>query len=176
MTRTPRRRAPLHRGPVLAALMLGSLVPGACSAPGATDDAGFPTPRPTTTATVAPATAEPTGRLPSQSETGWGPIWDAVPDTFPVPDGAVPADPLEGPVSGAWTVPVTSANAPELAGFYQAGLDDIGWGTGIDGPLEDGSYAVWSSNAYGCDTLTTIQPRGDESLVTVLFGAGCRFD
>jgi hypothetical protein len=171
MTRTPRRRRP-----VLAALLLCALVPVACSGPAASDDAGFPTPRPTTTSTPAAPSVAPTSELPSQSETGWGLIWDAVPDSFPVPAGAEPADPSEGPVSAAWTVPVTAANAPELAGFYQSALDEIGLGTGIDGPLEDGSYTVWSSNGGGCDTLTTILPRGDESLVTVLYGAGCRFE
>jgi len=175
MTRPPRRRAPTRRASAIAALVLGVLVPAACSAPAASEEPGTPAPKPTAIETAAPPTEAPTAKVPSQSETAWGPIWDAVPDTFPVPDGAAPADPAEGPVSGAWTVPVTSLDAPHLAGFYQAGLDDIGWGTGIDGPLEDGSYAVWSSNGYGCDTLTTILPRGDESLITVLFGAGCAF-
>jgi hypothetical protein len=170
MTRTPRRR---RSG--LAALLLAAVVPVACSGPAATDDAGFPTPRPTTTEAAAAETVAPTG-LPSQSDTGWGPIWDAVPDSFPVPVGAAPASQAEEAVSGAWTVPVTVSNAPQLAGFYQSALDAIGYGTGIDGPLEDGSYTVWASNGGGCDMLTTILPRGDESLVTVLYGAGCRFE
>jgi hypothetical protein len=186
MPRMTRSRAPAEggpvlrgsvlRGPVLAALVLAAVIPVACSTPAASDDAGFPTSRPTTSAAVEPASEAPTPSLPSQSETGWGTIWDAVPAGFPVPDGAEPTAPAEGPASGAWVVPVTASNAPELAGFYQSALDHVGWGTGIDGPLEDGSFTVWSSNGGGCDTLTTILPRGDESLVTVLFGAGCRFE
>ena len=45
----------------------------------------------------------------------------------------------------------------------------------MDGPLEDGSFTVWSASGYGCDSLVTILPRGEESLITVLFGAGCPF-
>jgi hypothetical protein len=155
--------------------LLGALLLAACSSPAGQTASPAPTAQPTTVASGPPPSVEVTPELPSQSETAWGPIWDAVPDSFPVPIDAAEADPQSGPVSGAWTVPVADVSPPALAGYYRDALDEIGWGTGIDGPLEDGSYTVWSSNGYGCETLTTILPRGDESLVTVLFGAGCRF-
>ena len=160
-----------------ALLMLLGLLPIACSAnPGATASPVAPTARPTPVTSEPPASVEPTQELPSQSESVWGLIWDAVPGSFPVPTGATAADaPQQGPVSGAWTVPVADVSAPELAGYYRDALDENGWGTGIDGPLEDGSYTVWSSNGYGCETFTRILPRGDESLITVLFGSGCPF-
>jgi len=130
------------------------------------------------TATAAPAATDaPATSLPmTQSETGWGRIWDAVPSSFHVPEGAQPAEPETGPVSAAYTVPRTAAAPRAIAEQYRDALDDVGYGTGLDGPLEDGSFTVWSSNAYGCDTLTTVLPRGDESLVTVLYGAGCPFE
>jgi hypothetical protein len=157
-------------------LLLFGLVPIACSVdPVVTATPAAPTTRPTGSASGPAPSVEVTPELPGQSETAYGTIWDAVPDSFPVPTDAAEADPQQGPVSGAWTVPVAAVSAPELAGYYLDALDEIGWGTGIDGPLEDGSYMVWSSNGYGCETFTMILPRGDESLITVLFGAGCPF-
>jgi len=78
-------------------------------------------------------------------------------------------------VSGAFTVANSAADARAVADFYLAGLDALGYGTGLDGPLEDGSYVVWASNGFGCDAQVTVLPRGEESLVTVLYGAGCPF-
>ena len=114
--------------------------------------------------------------LPPTSETEWGTIWNEIPPSYPVPDGAKIADPDHGPVSAAFTV-ATNVAAPRAIGeFYRDALEEDGFGgTGLDGPLEDGSFTVWSSNGYGCDSLVTILPRGAESLVTILFGAGCPF-
>ena len=165
----------IARTPAALLLLLG-LLPIACSGPGPTVIPVEPTARPTVSVTEPePATsAETTPELPGQSESVFGTIWNAVPDSFPIPEDAAEADPpQQGPVSGAWAVSVAFMSAPELAGFYNDALDDIGWGTVLDGPLEDGSYTVYSSNGYGCETLTTVLPRGDESLVTALFGAGC---
>ena len=142
------------------------------------------TAEPTTTAAAAESTAADTGTpgdsiaspAVGQSDTEWGTIWDALPSSFPVPDGAKVADAPSGPVSGAYTVPKAKSTAAEIAAFFRDELDSIGFGTGLDGPLEDGSYTVWSSNGEGCETLTTVLPRGDESLVTVLYGAGCAFE
>lgn len=113
--------------------------------------------------------------LPGQSDAEWGPIWDALPPSYPVFGGAVPAEAESGPVSAAYTVANVDADPREIAQFYADALDDAGLATGLDGPLEDGRYTVWSSSGYGCDSLVTILPRGDESLITVLFGTGCPF-
>lgn len=169
MTRPPAPLLPL------AALLLAVPLLAACSAPATETPSAIPTTGPTTGASAPPESAEPTPQLPSQSETAWFRIWDAIPDSFPEPVDAAVADPGSGPVSAAWTVPVAAVSAPELAGFYRDAIDDLGWAPIVDGPLEDGSYTVYSSSGYGCETLTTILPRGDESLVTVLFGAGCPF-
>lgn len=162
---------------MLPLLVLAGLVPIACSpSPAPTATAAPPTARPTIEpASPSPEPVDETPQLPSQSETAWGPIWDEVPDSFPVPIDAAVAEPESGPVSGAWRVPVADVSPPDLVRFYRDAIDELGWTPIPDGPLEDGSYTVYSSNGYGCETLTTILPRGDESLVTILFGAGCPF-
>ncbi len=172
----------MHRaGPTrfLAFLALIALAASACGSGGALGSPGASTPvtsaapetdRPVATESLAP-------NLPGQSETDWGPIWDALPPSYPVPDGAEPADAASGPVSGAYTVAQGVSTARQLADYYAAALDEAGFGgTGIDGPLEDGSFQVWSTSGYGCDSRVTILPRGQESLVTVLFSALCTYE
>jgi hypothetical protein len=171
----------MHRARSIALISLLALVASGCDvagglatgSPGASVAPGSPPPetdRPIESESLAP-------NLPGQSETEWGPIWDAVPQSYPVPDGAEPAEADQGPVSGAYTVATSVATPKTLASFYAVALEDGGFGgTGIDGPLEDDSYSVWSSSGYGCDTLVTILPRGEESLITILFGALCRFE
>lgn len=155
----------------LAATSLAGCSPGASPGP-----ATPPAPsRPSETDVPTPETT-PNPSLPGQTETEWGLIWDAVPATFLVPEGATPAEPETGPASAAYTVPLDRLTARQLAEFYRGGLDERGYSASLDGPLEDGSFTVWSSNGYGCDVRVTILPRGDESLVTVLYGAGCAFE
>jgi hypothetical protein len=175
-----------RHAPVTILLLLG-LLPIACStSPVATRPATSVPPTasvpsvPSTGPTAAPVvTPEPTDEVaptsPGQSQTAWGPIWNAVPDWFPVPIDAGTSDPIAGPVSGAWTVPMGELTAVALARFYRDALVENGWLANVDGPLEDGSYTIASVAAGNCRTLTTILPRGTESLVTVLFGASCLF-
>jgi len=120
--------------------------------------------------------ASPVATLPGQSEAEWGRIWDILPATFPVPGGASAAEPDTGPVSAAFTVPVAGSTAQQVADFYRAGLVGRGYSTSVDGPLEDGSFTVDSSNGAGCRVLVTILPRGDESFMSVLYGVGCAFE
>jgi hypothetical protein len=168
------------RGLLLAAIVAAApVVVAACgSEPGptvaATSTASIPTAT-TGAATESPPDVTPDPNLPPQADTGWGTIWTALPPSFPEFPDAQTADPATGPVSGAFTVANSAADAKAVADFYLAGLDALGYGTGVDGPLEDGSYAVWASNGFGCDAQVTILPRGDESLVTALYGAGCPF-
>jgi hypothetical protein len=172
----------MHRAGSVALLALIALVLGACGGSGRGETSGSSADA-SAVATRGPETDQPVETeslapdLPGQSETDWGPIWDDVPAAYPVPDGAEPTEAGGGPVSAAYTVPVAVASASALADYYAAALEEGGYGgTGIDGPLEDGSFTVWSSSGYGCDSLVTIMPRRQESLVTVLFGAPCRFE
>lgn len=154
------------------------LIAGLLAACG-TSEASTP---PTSIASVEPGTIGPPEPspsldpgLPGQSESDWGPIWDAVPATFPVPLDARPTEPESGPVSAAYLVPDDGGGPRALAEFYATGLEERGLPGAVDGPLEDGSVTAWGSNGYGCDALVTVLPRGDDNLVTVLYGAGCPF-
>jgi hypothetical protein len=151
----------------------------ACSTPAKTSSP-VPTllPLPTETYVAPSLDIEQPGLTPStgQSDTGWGPIWNALPPGFPKPPGAEPADANSGPVSAAWTVPTSSvASAAAAAKLYVDAFSAAGYGGGREGPLEDGAYTAWASNGYGCDILVTATPQGEGTLVTVLYGAGCPF-
>lgn len=166
-------------GTLAVALLLTLLVAACGSGPGETSGGSA---GPSTASSRAPETNLPAETqtfdpsLPSQSDTTWGPIWDAIPPSYPVPDGAKDADAPDGPVSAAFSVPTSVSGARAIAEFYQGALEEGGFGgTGLDGPLEDGSFTVWSSNGYGCDSLVTVTPRGTESLITILYGALCTF-
>lgn len=174
--------APMHRRrAIVPTLALVSILVGACGFGPDTVGSGAPSSLPVETApaeTDAPTATETLDpSLPAQSDTDWGPIWNAIPPSYPAPAGAQVADAADGPVSGAYTVRASVLAPRAIAEFYETALDEAGFGgTGIDGPLEDGSFTVWSSTGYGCDSLVTILPRGSESLITVLYGAGCEFD
>jgi hypothetical protein len=160
---------------VLAAIALIA----ACSSPTRTaSPAPLPSPSPVETFVAPSLDIEQPGLTPSagQTDTGWGLIWNELPRGFPEPKGAEPADDVTEPVSAAWTITADSASDPKtIAQRFTDAFSAAGYGGGRDGPLEDGSYTAWGSNGYGCDMLVTALRRGEDSLVTVLYGAGCPF-
>jgi hypothetical protein len=141
------------------------------------------TPAPTTaTAPTPPApTKVPGGNgatprpRPGTFETAWGKAWDALPPGFPVPSGAIPADPgdpADGPVSGAFVV----GHAPDdVVKLMQNGLAAAGYSTeAISGPLEDGSVVIDSVGTDpACRVQTRVRGLSGTTMVTVLFGAAC---
>lgn len=135
---------------------------GAASASaGAGSSAGIPN------ITIAPS-------LPSQTDTAWGRIWDAVPDSFLMPTGAQPAaDTGEGPASGRLVV---AGDVAGIADGYVTRLGDGGWTVNKDGPLEDTSIVVSATKDGGCKAQVTVKSIGDASTVTILYGANCPFE
>ena len=140
----------------------GSSAPSGSPGPSLTPVPGGPTPLPT----PAPGTPVPT------TVTDWGTILDALPFDFPVYPGSHEAQPLEGPASGAFSVP---ASGPETATWYQAALEGYGLSTiGMSGPLEDGQVVIDSEGAKpGCRVQTTIRPLSGTTHVSVLIDAAC---
>ena len=109
-----------------------------------------------------------------QADTGWGRIWLAVPEGFTAPPLAEAVEPDSGPASAAWLVPAGDLADPmAVAQFFVDRFTEAGFRASRDGPLEDGSYTVVASKGSGCDLLVTALPRGEDTLATVLYGAGC---
>ena len=110
--------------------------------------------------------------LPAQTDTEWGRIWDALPAWFPAFPGSIPTEALNGPASGASSVP---AGPEEAAVFMQAALETAGYSTeALSGPFEDGSYVLDSiGDAVECRIETRLTPLSGTTHMTVMYGAGC---
>lgn len=169
-------------------LVMASLALAACST-SATPSASLPTgsPMPSRTAVApsptgpsptplaSPAPALPSPSLPSQTETAWGRIWDAVPGTFPLPAGATPTEPDE-PVSAAFDVP---AAADEVAIGMQGALELASYSTeSMSGPDESGAYVIDSvgPESLDCRVQSTVAPLGGLTRLTIRYGAACPFE
>lgn len=114
--------------------------------------------------------------LPSQTATEWGRIWDAVPGSFPIPPGAVPAtDSGQGPVSALLAVEKVDHPVLDVARFYQNALEATGMLVSSEGPLEDGRVTLSASDGDDCRIQVGIHPAGSLALIAVLYGAGCAF-
>ena len=135
-------------------------------------DAGA-SPASTPGGTIAPiATSGVT--LPGQTDTDWGPIWDALPPSFPFPpDGQLATDTGEGPVSAE--LAIGSGTAGGVAAFYRDYLEAEGFAVTEDGPLEDGGIVVSGVTGYPCRIAVTVRPAGGLLLATVMYGAACPF-
>jgi hypothetical protein len=169
-------------------LIAASLASAACSAsptPSVSAPTGTPLPSPTAvtasatevTPTRFPSRAPslPSPSLPSQTETAWGRIWDAVPDTFPLPPGATPTEPNE-PVSAAFDVP---AAADEVAIGMQGVLELGSYSTeSMSGPDESGAYVIDSvgPDSLDCRVQSTVAPLGGLTRLTIRYGAACPFE
>ena len=163
-----------HGGGVARAALLATLVPALLALAACAPSGSSP---PTSASTVPPPATQassPTPSLPTQTDTAWGRIWDAVPSTFPVIRGAVPAtDTGEGAVSA-----LLALQAPDpmvIAVFYRDALQAMDMIVSMDGPLEDGSVTVSGTDANGCAIQVGVRPAGSTNLISVLYGAGCRF-
>lgn len=137
--------------------------------PTATAPTTMPTPVPTDPGT----TARPSP--PTQTDTEWGRIWDALPEAFPRYPGANPTETGEGPASAI--LDVGDAEPAGVATFYQSALEGATYSTlSMSGPREDGSWEIESAGEATCRTRTTIAPLGGSTIVTILFGAACPFE
>jgi hypothetical protein len=160
--------------PIAATAIFAIVALAACSSAATTGPSGAAsvgsgaTTAPTTPrATIAPS-------VPPQTDTAWGRIWDGVPDSFPMPSGAMPAtDTGEGASSGQLVV---AGDAGGVSNGYVSDLRASGWTVSRDGPLEDGSIVVNGLNGEGCQAQVSVKSIGDASLVTILYGSGCPFD
>ena len=113
--------------------------------------------------------------LPTQTDTEWGRIWDALPPSFPVPAGSVPTQTGEGPVSATFAV---GASAEQAAEFVIAGLVRGRYTIeGRSNPSEDGSVVIDAVGAApDCRVQVRLTPLSGTTHMVVMFGAGCPFE
>ena len=109
----------------------------------------------------------------TQSESGWGRIWDNVPTGFPRFPGSTIADPVSpDPVSATYSV--ADGDTAQIAGWMQNALETASFGTeSLSGPLEDGGFVIESVGEGECRIQTSVQPMGGLTFVIVRYGAAC---
>lgn len=159
------RTRPAH--PLALALLIAALVVAAC---------GSDQPTASTPPSVGPeppisASAGLAGG--TQTETGWGRIWDNVPTGFPRFPGSIAADPVgPEPVSGTYSV--VNDDTAQIAGWMQNALETASFGTeSLSGPLEDGGFVIESVGEGECRIQTSVRPMGGLTFVIVRYGAAC---
>jgi hypothetical protein len=168
----------------LALLIALPLAIGAC----ASSPTGTPPTSPTSAAASEPAASTPA--IPTEvpggasnepvpsptaattTQTGWGTILDAVPDSFPVYPGALAAGAQPEPVSGAY---ISDAAVDTVATWYRDALEGLGFSTlDLSSPLEDGSRVLDSQGDLPeCRIQVTFRPAGGSTMITVLYAAAC---
>ena len=108
-----------------------------------------------------------------QTDTGWGRIWDDLPEAFPVFPGATAADDAAvEPASG--TFALEGADPRAVASWMQTELERAAYRTeALNGPFEDGSYILELVGDGECQIEVTVGPLGGLVAVTVRYGAAC---
>ncbi|HEX5015721.1 MAG TPA: hypothetical protein VFV72_16365 [Candidatus Limnocylindrales bacterium] len=164
----------------LAAVLPLLLAVSACGSSATPTPPPAATPSPTPELTPVPGgstAASPVAAVspPTQTDTEWGRIWDALPPSFPLPPDAVPTETGQGAASGSFAV---GASASTTAAFLESALAGAGFSMeSVEGPSEDGSFTL---NAVGrdpgCLAQVRVVPLSGTTNVVVLYGAGCPFE
>jgi hypothetical protein len=117
--------------------------------------------------------ASPSGGRPTTTETEFGTIFDALPQSFPKLPGQEPADTGEGPTSGSFvvTMGVDAASAAIISG-----LKAQGWTVESISTLEDGSTVIALTGPVArCAAEVRFVPVSGTLMMSVLYGASCPF-
>lgn len=146
--------------------------PVATVAAAAPSTSAAPSPAPTSSPPPAATAAAASQKLPSQTNTAWGRIWDAIPGSFPRYPGSSDGTPLTA-ASATFDVP---ADVATVSSWMDSGLEAIGYRTTASGPGEDGSMTLDSVGpGSGCKARTTVAKTGGTTTMTILLGAACPF-
>lgn len=181
MRRQRRSTPPVRLSALFFGLSIG-LIAAACSpVPSNSPNesrSSAPNGSPSAAPTEVPGTsAEPSGSAgpgePTQTDTAWGRIWDAVPASYPKPDGAIDSDPIERQAtSGDLSV---GASPEDVKSFYEVALKALGYVVSSQGPLENGGWVIDASPGGACKTEVTVTPLSGVAHVAIMYGAACPF-
>ena len=166
----------IDRGPRLVAALLPLVAAvglGACVLGGSSSGATGSLEGTAATLSGAPsAVAEtPAGPMTTSAAAGWGPIWDALPASFPTYPGAEPVPDPAGASTAALTVPASTADA---AAWWQRALGGGGYGgIAVSKPLEDGSVVIDGAGPAGCRVRVRVAPTSATTTATIFYGAAC---
>lgn len=172
-----------RRSPLLALLAV-VLALGACNAnPSATASpaASGSTTSPTATLTPVPtesSEASPSSSAgaavspPTQTDTAWGRIWDALPPSFPVFPGAQSAPDTTGAASATVTTPT---DVTTVTTWLVDSLERAGFQATASPALEGGAHVIDASAAGGCKAQVQVSRQGSLTNIVTLYGASCPF-
>lgn len=166
------------RRPRPAILVIALLLAACGSGPSASPAQPTPT-TPASTPTPVPGATSPSpaASLPTQADTDWGRIWEALPAGFPEFAGAEPTEVgAGGPTSATLDVPTSAGTVDQVVSFYRSALEAAGYSVSVDGPLESGGFTISATGPAGCMAQVSVEPLGGSMTVTVLYGAACPFD
>ncbi|MBA2381192.1 MAG: hypothetical protein H0V73_03695 [Chloroflexi bacterium] len=142
--------------PSSSALAPSPLVPSITAVPGG--------PSPVVGVSVGP---------PTTNVTGFGPIFDSLPASFPKLPGQEPATTGAGATSGSFAVNMT---ADDAALAMAAALTNQGWTADVSSALEDGTVVLDATAALpGCKAEVRFTPLSGTIIMSVLYGASCPF-
>jgi len=174
-----RRRAPDPHVPVLSILILA--VVAACGSATPTRTPALPSSIPSVAPSLTPVPGGQSGPpstasdLPTTTDVdGFGPIWDALPASFPRPAGTVAAE-LPEPASALFGLPLGDPRSVSLS--EGEALTTAGWSVNIGSPLEDGTVVIDATGpGDGCIARIRFTPASGGVIMHVLYGAHCPFD
>jgi hypothetical protein len=156
-------------------ILFATLVLAACgtNAPSGSTTSAVP-PGASTAPSSAASAGSSTASEGGQTDTEWGRIWDTLPKRFPSIPGARPAEEAAtGPASATFVIggDVSRQVASALVTlFASAGFPTGGLGT----PLESGAYVLEATGPTpGCKMQVTVEPKGGDTFLTILYGADC---
>jgi hypothetical protein len=113
----------------------------------------------------------PAGSHIPTTQTDWGEIVDALPDTFPIYPDASPAEVADEIVSGSFEAPV---GVDTLVGWYTEQLTERGYAVDTGDPLEDGSRVMdVMSDIPECRIQLAARPADGSTIMTVLVASAC---
>ncbi|HET7031398.1 MAG TPA: hypothetical protein VFI34_12870 [Candidatus Limnocylindrales bacterium] len=113
--------------------------------------------------------------LPSQTTTAFGPVWDALPSSWP----GLPGQSASEIGSDASATLVVKGKPLALAGELRTALRARGWMVDVGSPLEDGSVVLDATrDPAGCLAEARFQPNqpgSNDGTLLVYYGASCPF-